>query len=70
MSIMFTRLMESKGIGPAHAGNALGVALVGMQLGGAIFTAYRQRLGYVRQGPPFPTLGHHGVIGGPCSSGV
>lgn len=34
MGIFITRLMESKGVGPAYAGGALGLAMMTMRLGG------------------------------------
>lgn len=36
MSIFITRLMESEGVGPAHAGSALGLAMMSLRLGGAL----------------------------------
>ncbi len=62
MSIMFTRLMESKGIGPAHAGNALGVALVGMQLGGAISPPIGNALAMFGRGRPFQLWAIMGLL--------
>ena len=36
MSVFITRLMESRGIGPEYSGGALGLAMTGMRIGGAI----------------------------------
>ncbi len=62
ISIMFTRIMESKGIGPAHAGNALGLALVGMQLGGAISPPIGNSLAILGRGRPFQLWAAMGLL--------
>ena len=64
MSILITRLMESDGIGPAYAGNALGLALVGMQLGGAISPAAGNVLAVFGQGRPFQLWSLLGLLAG------
>jgi predicted MFS family arabinose efflux permease len=53
MSIMITRLMESEGVGPAYAGSAMGLSMVGMQLGGAVAPAAGNALAALGPGRPF-----------------
>ncbi len=53
MSIFITRLMESKGVGPQYAGGALGLAMMGLRLGGALSPPIGNALAVVWLGAPF-----------------
>ena len=53
MGIFITRLMESKGVGPKYAGGALGLAMTGLRLGGALSPPAGNALAVVWVGMPF-----------------
>ncbi len=53
MSIFITRLMESPGVGPAYAGVALGLAMTGLRLGGALSPPTGNALATYGAGVPF-----------------
>lgn len=53
MSIFITRLMESDGVGPQYAGGALGLAMMGLRLGGAISPPAGNALASYGSGAPF-----------------
>ncbi len=53
MSIFITRLMESEGVGPQYAGGALGLAMTGLRLGGALSPPAGNALAALGPGTPF-----------------
>ncbi len=53
MSVFITRLMESPGVGPQYAGGALGLAMTGLRLGGALSPPVGNALAAVWRGMPF-----------------
>ena len=53
MSIFITRLMESEGVGPQYAGGALGLAMTGLRLGGALSPPTGNALAAYGAGLPF-----------------
>ncbi len=53
MSVFITRLMESKGVGPQYAGGALGLAMTGLRLGGALSPPAGNSLAILGAGAPF-----------------
>ncbi len=53
MSIFITRLMESEGVGPQYAGGALGLAMTGLRLGGALSPPAGNALATVTPSLPF-----------------
>lgn len=53
MSVYITRLMESEGIGPQYAGGALGLAMTGMRIGGAIAPPGGNALAAIGSRAPF-----------------
>ena len=53
MGIFITRLMESEDVGPAYAGGALGLAMTGLRLGGAVAPPLGNSLAELGAGMPF-----------------
>ncbi len=62
MSIFITRLMESPGVGPKYAGGALGLAMTGLRLGGALSPPVGNALAGVWTGTPFLFWALWGVV--------
>ena len=53
MSVFITRLMETRGVGAQYAGGALGLAMTGMRLGGALAPPGGNALAAFGASPPF-----------------